>query len=245
MADVTERLQLEAIARDTERFAANGKLAAIVAHEVNTPLHTIKTSLYLSNKGDEAKRSSYLKLAEEEIDRVSHILRQLLDLYRSGSGTPLRIEVNELIERMLLLTGSNLAKQGITVERQFAPDLPPIWGHADQITQVLLNIILNAIDAMPSGGHLILRTAVTTDAGDERVELAIADNGIGMAPEVQARIFDPFFTTKPNGSGLGLVASKKIVADHGGRLTIDSVPEVGSTFTITLPVNQTYQEPQP
>jgi PAS domain S-box-containing protein len=145
IVDVTEQVQLEAMALENERFAANGKLAATVAHEVNTPLHTIKTSLYLAGKAGEEKRATYLVLAQEEIDRVSHILRQLLDLYRSTEGAVVEIDTNALIDRMLLLTGSTLAKQGIQVHNDLPPDLPVFWGHAEQITQVLLNLILNAV----------------------------------------------------------------------------------------------------
>lgn len=246
IADVTEQVQLEAMALDNERFAANGKLAATVAHEVNTPLHTIKTSLYLADRADTAQRSTYLKLAQEEIDRIGHILRQLLDLYRAGSGSLVEIDCNAQIERMLLLTGSTLARHGIQVQRQLPPDLPPLLGHTEQITQVLINLILNAVDAMPGGGQLAIRTGVTpancqeTPPGGQAGTLFIelSDTGIGMSAEVQARIFEPFFTTKPDGSGLGLAVSQKLIHQHGGSLTVQSTPGAGSTFLITLPLNR-------
>jgi two-component system NtrC family sensor kinase len=221
-----------------------------VAHEVNTPLHTIKTSLYLADRADEAQRSTYLTLAQEEIDRIGHILRQLLDLYRAGSGSPVEIDCNAQIERMLLLTGSTLARHGIHVQRDLQPDLPPLLGHTEQITQVLINLILNAVDAMPSGGELAIRTGVMpaacqdtppeSQAGTLFIELS--DTGIGMAAEVQARIFEPFFTTKPDGSGLGLAVSQKLIRQHGGSLTVQSTPEAGSTFLITLPLKREAEE---
>jgi PAS domain S-box-containing protein len=246
IADVTEQVQLEAMALDNERFAANGKLAATVAHEVNTPLHTIKTSLYLADRADEAQRSTYLKLAQEEIDRISHILRQLLDLYRAGSGSPVEIDCNAQIERMLLLTGSTLARHGIQVQRDLPPDLPPLLGHTEQITQVLINLILNAVDAMPNGGQLAIRTGVAPAASQEAppgsqpdtLFIELSDTGIGMSAEVQARIFEPFFTTKPDGSGLGLAVSQKLIRQHGGNLTVQSAPGAGSTFLMSLPLNR-------
>lgn len=240
VVDVTEQVQLEAMALANERFAANGKLAATVAHEVNTPLHTIKTSLYLAEKHDATQRARYLQLAREEIDRVNRILRQLLDLYRADGSSPAAIDCNALVDRMLVLTGSACAKNGIDVTCDLAPDLPAICGHANQVTQVLLNLILNAVDAMQSGGSLHIRTAA--EVAPPAVRIEIEDTGSGIAPDVQARIFEPFFTTKPEGSGLGLAISHKIVTQHGGRLSVASTPGTGSIFTMVLPLRRSNQE---
>ncbi|NJO07222.1 MAG: response regulator [Chloroflexaceae bacterium] len=235
--DISERVQLEAMAIENERFAANSVLSATVAHEVNTPLHTIKTCLYLADSNDTEQRAMYLKVAQDEIDRISHILRQLLDLYRPHEGAETQIDANALIERMLILTGNVFAQNGIRVEKQLQPELGQFLGRPDQITQVLLNIILNAVAAMPNSGELTLRTRNVNDPKTNAlfIEIEISDTGIGMTPEVQVRIFDPFFTTKPEGSGLGLAVCQRLVSQHRGSISVESVPGEGSTFRIRLP----------
>ncbi len=236
--DITERVQLEAMAIENERFAANSVLSATVAHEVNTPLHTIKTCLYLADSDEQEQRTTYLKLAQDEIDRISHILRQLLDLYRTHDGNDVPIDMNAMIERMLVLTSNVFAQAGIQVERNLSPHLPIFMGQPNQITQILLNILLNATAAMPAGGTLTLTTSTNDTAhGERQVQISIRDTGIGMSPEVQARIFEPFFTTKPEGSGLGLAVCSRLLQQHGGTIQVESSPGNGSTFTITFPLN--------
>jgi PAS domain S-box-containing protein len=231
VADVTDRLQMEAMAAESERFAAAGRLAAVVAHELNTPLLSIQSCLYMAAQTDDAaRRGDYLELARDEIMRVGGILRQMLDLYRPSVGEPVPIDPNALVERVLLLTGSVLAEHGVTLERRLGADTPPFWGRPDQVTQVLLNIILNAVDAMPGGGSLVVRTGALD--GGRAVQIDIADTGCGMPAEVQARVFEPFYTTKPHGSGLGLAICRKIVERHGGTLSLASRAGKGSTFTL-------------
>ncbi len=239
--DVTEKLQLEAQVIAQERFAANGWLAATVAHEVNSPLQAIENCLHLAGRARAQRRDTYLNLAREEIQRVGSILRQLLDLYRPESCTSAPVHINMLIERELLLLGSTLARQGIRVEHDLAADLPPLWGRADELAQVLLNLMANAIQAMPRGGRLQLRTFVQEPAnGTDQPHLVveITDTGVGIPPEVQERIFEPFFTTRSDGSGLGLSISTKIVTAHGGTLSCRSNPGVGSTFILSFAVPQ-------
>lgn len=238
--DITERAQLEAMAIDNERFAANSVLTATVAHEVNTPLHTIKTCLYLADSDDQDQRTTYLTLAQDEIDRISHILRQLLDLYRTHDGGDVPINANTLIERVLVLTSNVFAQAGIQVESALLPQLPTFMGQPNQMTQILLNILLNAIAAMPNGGTLQLATSTTNEAstGQTYVVITIADDGIGMTDEVRERIFEPFFTTKAEGSGLGLAVCKRLVEQHGGTISVASVLGEGSSFRIAFPVNR-------
>jgi PAS domain S-box-containing protein len=262
--DITERLQVESLAIQNEHFAAQGRLAATVAHEVNTPLQSIQNCLYLARKASEGQRDNYLTLACEEIGRISSILRQLLELkHPPENEDPTMVDVNQVIERVLLLTEGMLANHGIDVECRYAPDLPPTCGYPDRLTQVILNLVLNAMDAMPDGGKLWVNTA--SEAGDQcRTEMAhqqgtmtvpfasgwnlppprsaqsirieIIDTGYGIPGDMQARIFDPFFTMKQDGTGIGLAISRKIIVQHGGRITVHSVPGSGSTFTMVLPV---------
>jgi two-component system NtrC family sensor kinase len=229
--DVTERLQIEAQMIEQERFAANGRLAATIAHEVNTPLQAVESCLHLAERAEASRRAEYFQIAREEVIRVGRILQQLLEVFRPSQQACVPIDINALIGRVLLLIGSTLARQGIDVERELKPDLPVVWGHIDEITQVLLNLVVNASHAMPKGGTLCLRTC---DADGVLVE--VGDTGIGMSAELQSRIFEPFFTTKSNGTGLGLAISQKIVAQHGGHITVQSRLNAGSKFRVVLPV---------
>jgi hypothetical protein len=246
LADVTDHLQLEAQVLEQERFAASGRLAATVAHEVNTPLQAIESCLHLAGRVGDEQRGQYLRLARDELHRVSHILRQLLDLYRPSMSADAPVDLNALIERVLLLTSSSLARQGIDVQCELMSQPPTLYGRADGLTQMLLNLIFNALQAMPHGGTLALRTramqtepdqpADPSSAATMQLVLEIEDSGVGMTPEVQERIFDPFFTTKADGSGLGLAITQKIVSEHQGRILVRSTPNIGTIFTISFMV---------
>lgn len=247
MVDMTEHLQLEALAAQSEQFAASGRLAAIVAHEINTPLQAIRNLLFLAGQADDSRRGTYLQLVREEIDRITGIVRQLLDLYRPDNSTLAPLDINQLVERVLMLAGGILAQHHIGVERTLAPDLPLFWGRIDQLTQVLLNLVVNAVDAMPEGGRLSMRTGsrkadltATRDDQEEPPEeelfVEIIDTGIGMPPDMHQRVFEPFVTTKTHGSGLGLAISQKIIKQHRGKITVQSTPGQGSTFVVILPV---------
>ncbi len=238
--DVTERLQLEAQVIAQERFAANGWLAATVAHEVNSPLQAIESCLHMAGRTQGDQHTEYLQLARDEIRRVAHILHQLLNLYRPESSIDAVININRLIERELLLLGSTLAKQGISVEQDLGADLPDLWGRADELMQVLLNLIINAMHAMPHGGHLCIQTFLkhpddSLDLPDQRLVIMITDTGLGIPPDLQERIFEPFFTTKAKGSGLGLTISAKIIAAHRGQIYCHSTANSGTTFVLEFP----------
>ncbi len=240
VANVTERVQMEALVMQNERLAATGKLAATMAHEINTPLQSIRSCLYLAGKTADTQREKYLSLAREEIDRISGILRHLLDLHRPGSGTFVPIDLTELVERVLLLTSGTMAERSIELERDLSRELPPLYGRIDQLTQVLLNLTLNALESMAEGGTVRFVTrAVKGDNGrDTHLVLEITDSGHGMSIETQSHIFEPFFTTKPGGTGIGLAVSQKIIAQHKGVISVHSVPSVGSTFTITFELSE-------
>jgi two-component system, NtrC family, sensor kinase len=123
------------------------------------------------------------------------------------------------------------------VTRRLAPDLPPLRGRPDQLIQVLLNLTLNAMEAMPDGGELCLRTGEDDQSGAAALFVEISDSGVGIPAEIREQIFEPFFTTKPHGSGLGLAISHKIVAQHKGNIVIRSTPQVGTTFTMVFPLD--------
>lgn len=240
LVDVTERLQLEAIMRQNERLATSSRLAAIVAHEINTPLQSIQNYLYLLHSQGSEQSSEFLSLVSDEICRVSGLLRRLLDLHRPSDGSTELIDCNTLIERVLLLLSSTLASNGIRVELSLAPHLPRVSGQRDALTQVLLNLLMNAVDAMPYGGVLRLTTRFVGETANRSlascVQVIVEDTGPGIPADLQERIFDPFFTTKPHGSGLGLAVSRQIVEQHGGTLCVQSIPGNGAAFIVTLPV---------
>ncbi len=250
IADVTETVQLQARVLENERFAASGRLAASVAHEINTPLQGLQTALRMANVSSEKDRTYFLDHAREEIQRVGRIVNQLLDLYRTGVATYGVIHISTLIERILLLIGKRVREQKVIIEQNLT-DVPPIWGRTDELTQVLLNIIVNALDVMPDGGTLnisckqpnkhpsehIAQNSLTPTTHPHMVCIVIADTGTGICTDIQDHIFEPFFTTKENGTGLGLAISTQIVQQYGGTIQVHNNTSVGSTFCIHLPVH--------
>lgn len=258
VVDVTENLRVEALMIENERLSASRKLTEIVAHEVNTPLQTILTLLEEIAAAHDAEHQTSLTLAQDEIIRVGTILHQLKDTYRLPAQSPRPIALNELVERVLLLVSGKLAKLHIRAERDLAANLPPVSGHANELTQVLLNLVINAIEAMPHGGTLHLATRIpanvslavsgsqpTSEPGrhlpplvthHSLVSIEVTDTGGGIEPAVQTHIFEPFFTTREHGSGLGLFVSQKIIAQHHGTIEVYSQPGLGTTFTIYLPI---------
>jgi two-component system NtrC family sensor kinase len=145
------------------------------------------------------------------------------------------MDVNALIERLLLLINKRLKDQRVHAECDLAPDLPAVPGRSNEITQVLLNLMVNAIEAMPDGGRLQIQTRLIASEQHSLV-IRISDTGRGIAPHLQQRIFEPFITTREGGTGLGLTISSQIVAHHGGTITLESQMGVGSTFSVTLPL---------
>jgi two-component system NtrC family sensor kinase len=234
VADVTEHIRLQTLVLENERFAASGRLAASLAHEINTPLQALQSYLHLIQVAPETERSVFLTDAMQEMQRVGRIVHQLLDLYHPGNGEPEELDMNVMLERILLLLGKRMREQGVTVERHLADDLPPLSGHSDEVMHALLHVIVNALDAMPDGGVLGVHTAF--HALEASLYITITDEGCGIAPEFQARIFEPFVTTKEDRNGLGLAISAQLARQYGGAITVKSHPGVGSTFTIVLPL---------
>jgi len=232
-----EQLKVERRMLEIEKFAATGRLAATIAHEVNNPMEAIKNAIYLLAGSMPDTASPVYNILKSETERVARIVRQMLGLYRNTEQVK-PVNVNMIIEDTLLLLNRQLQRANIEVETDL-DILPDAVIAADQIRQVLSNLVINSKDAMPNGGKLIIRSRHFSNPDDLQgwVRILIADSGTGVPPEMIRSIFEPFVTTKgEKGTGLGLWIVKGIIQNHGGKLSLKSKPGKGTVFKIDLPV---------
>ncbi len=232
-AEELERSQAQLV--QSEKMAATGRLAASLAHEINNPLQAIHNSMHLSlHEGlSSDKRLEYLSMAQSEVQRLIEIVQRMLDFYRPSRGGVGPADINSIVDNVLALAHERLQHSNVRVHAHLAPDLSSAAVVPDQISQVFLNIIINAIEAMPSGGNLWLETLFSEDSGE--VLISFRDNGLGISQEQLANLFEPFFTTKPDGTGLGLAISYGIIERHGGTIEVSSQSGQGATFVVKLP----------
>jgi signal transduction histidine kinase len=226
------------------KLAAIGELAASVAHELNSPLTVILgNTQMLSRRLTDDSASAKLAAIEQETERASRIIRNLLDFSRKREPRREPVSINAVITRAVELVQHRLRGRNIDLTTGLDPRVPILSADNDQLTQVLLNLIGNAIDAMPEGGTITVATAIGPE-GD--VEFTVTDTGCGMTPEQASRIFEPFFTTKAEGkgTGLGLSISLGIVRSHGGCVTVESEAGKGTTMRARLPVATARQSTQ-
>jgi signal transduction histidine kinase len=233
--------QLEAERRliQAEKLAAVGEMAAGIAHELNNPLTTVAgfTELVLEDLHQNAESRPDLELVLREARRARDVVRRLLDFSRRSESERTRVDLNELMGDVLSLTNHLMHTSGIQLEVTLGKNLPWVSVDRNQMKQVFLNLFHNAIQAMPTGGQLFIRTAPRQSEGRKWVTASIKDTGAGIAPEHRERIFEPFFTTKSaqGGTGLGLSITYGIVSDHGGDITVESELGKGTCFTVWLP----------
>jgi PAS domain S-box-containing protein len=236
--DMTETKKLEQQIRNSEKLASVGKLAAGVAHEINNPLAGILNCLYNLRKGklSLARQEEYCASMEDGVRRVQKIVRQLLDFSQQHEPEFSLTDINQVVDRVLVLTNHLFIPNLIRLETLLGHTLPSLMVDRHMIEQVLMNLVLNAVQAMKSGGVLTIKTSVLE--GVCRVE--VSDTGSGIPPAVLPRIFDPFFTTKSEGegTGLGLSVSLGIVERHGGKILVESEVGKGTTFTLCLPLSR-------
>lgn len=236
------------------RLAAVGELSASVAHEINNPLYAARNSLFLAVRKLPANSDAleYVQLAQDELGRIARIISRMRDFYRPTRAELAPTDINQLLEETLALVQTHLRHGHVQVE--FLPDtqIPPVIMSADQIRQVMLNLILNACDAMSARGGTLTVQSVAVDGRlpqgappqpnmgvshfATKVLVIIRDTGVGITQEIIEQLFTPFFTTKPHGTGLGLAISGHIVTQHGGHIDVSSAPGQGSVFTVHLPI---------
>jgi two-component system, NtrC family, sensor kinase len=238
--DITERTDLETQLSQAEKLSSIGLLAAGVAHEVNTPLAVISSYAQMLQKqvaGDE-KQSKLLEKITQQTFRASEIVNNLLNFSRTSGTEFSQIDLNRVIHDTLALLEHQFKTAHVRAEAELTPNLPAVYGNAGKLQQVFLNLFLNARDAMPDGGTL----RIVTNNGSG-VYVSISDTGIGIAQDHIRRIYDPFFTTKAapvngqrRGTGLGLSVTYGIIQEHAGKISVESHPGEGTTFTLEFPM---------
>jgi len=234
---LAEKERLEEELRRTERLAALGRLVTGVAHELRNPLSVVRTTVQLMETDFQgvANIDEYVRIIKEQVDRQNRIIQELLDFGRPVKHLTQPVAVNALLEKVLTFTSSLLRQNNIALKLETEQNLPLIEADGERIKQVFVNLILNAVAAMPDGGTLTIQT-YRENAG---VCAAFSDTGGGIAAEDLPKIFDPFYTTKENGTGLGLSISHQIVKSHGGTIEVAGTGPQGTTFKVKLPAAQT------
>ncbi len=228
---------------EKDRLANLGDLAAILAHEMKNPMNSIIINLELLRStlteltsGVETPSSQrakkYLDVVEGEVKRLDKVLRGFLDFASPPQTTRIRFKVNPVIKLMVDFMAPEFKNKGATLQCELESELPAVHGSADQFKQALLNLMLNALQAMPEqNGH----TTVKTKTEGTHIVIEVSDNGTGIDPQIFSKIFDPYFTTKTKGSGLGLTVVKRFAKDHGGDVRVESKAGQGTVFAILLP----------
>ena len=236
-SDITERKRLQAQLRRTERVAELGTVASGMAHEIGTPMNVILgRAEYLMERTKEEPVRKGLQTIVSQVERITRVMNQLLAFARRRPVEHRALDLRQTIEDNLEIFQERLSQSNISVETSFADACPLVHADSDQMSQVLINLVMNAIHAMPGGG--VLKLSLAPDRG--MVRLTVADTGHGMPRDVIAKVFDPFFTTKEfgKGTGLGLTVVKGIIEEHSGTIEVESEPERGTTFTICLPIDK-------
>ncbi len=243
--DVTDRKRMEQQMIQSEKMAAIGELASGVAHEINNPLDGLLNCILRIKRDPQNERQTkeYLGLMEEALRRIESTVGQLLNFSRQRDLALTSVSLNEVVNEVVGLIAYSADEKGIQIEKHFQEELDLIRGDKHLLEQVVLNLALNAIAAMPDGGILTFKTGeIEFDAllGKAAVFVQVKDTGIGIPKPVQDRIFDPFYTTKitEKGTGLGLSVSNRIIRQHEGVIEFDSKIEQGSVFTVKLPIRR-------
>ncbi|MCA9920870.1 MAG: GAF domain-containing protein [Anaerolineales bacterium] len=234
--DITEQVLSKQMLIQSEKFAATGKMAAAVAHEIKNPLQSLLGCLSLAQEAvkDGRETGKYFDVARDSVKRISGTVTQMRELYRPAAVNKEPVDINVLLDRMLTLIEKRCEESGVEIIWKPVKESLPLMLVFDEIHQVFLNLALNALEAMPNGGELHVETAFVEEPAG--MQVVVADNGVGIAPDVLDHIFEPFYTTKSGGSGLGLATSFGIIKRHGGQIDVASKEGAGSAFTVWLPL---------
>jgi len=264
--DITDRKTAEEVLRESERklreqaqqleqqLIASGRLVSLgqvtasMAHEFNNPLGIIIGFVedILSNTKPEEPDYRSLQIINQEAYRCKKIVEDLLDYAKPRAAEMAPVAIGAVVDRTLELVDNYLYKQKVQPVKEVASDLPRVHADSQQLAQVLLNLYLNAIDAMPNGGQLTVGADFKEDGGAPEIIISVADTGLGIDPSALDKIFQPFYTAKKRrGLGLGLPICDRIVRSHGGNRTVQSQPGIGTIFEIRLPAARVEQWPPP
>lgn len=237
LKDLSEIRLLEGRSRQNEKLAAIGNLASGIAHEIRNPLSSIKGYVTffgsLFDKGSENQKAAVFMA--EEVDRVNRVISELLEFAGPSDLKFKTIKASDIIDHSIRIIEHEARSSGVDIVKEINPELPDIHADLDRLTQVMLNLYINAIQAMENGGGEL---RVKMKALDNSILIEISDTGKGIPDETRNNIFNPYFTTKKNGTGLGLAIVHKIIENHGGSIQVETRENAGATFTIILPVKE-------
>jgi PAS domain S-box-containing protein len=238
--DITQRLEMEQKIRESERMAYIGQITTSLSHEIRNPLSAVKMNLQILQnhprlKGNDARR---IDISVREVMRLERILNQLLDYAKPLHMESGPVDINRLVVSCEELLHMKLKEEKIRVITELDPKVPVIRADEERLSQALINLMLNAIEASPVKSRIWLKTRYLPNKGNPCTMIMVEDEGEGISGKNRKEIFKPFFTTKSKGTGLGLAIIKKIVEAHGGKVDVGSVPSGGASFTIMLPAGQ-------
>jgi signal transduction histidine kinase len=246
--EAESRRHLQQALQQADKLITIGQLSAGLAHEIGSPLQVLRgrARTLLTRAHDAAEVQRNAEILVTQTDRITRIVEQLLRFTRRRAAAPSRNDVRPAIGNVVELMQHEAQRRGVSLLLQTPKPLPPMWVDTDELQQIVLNLIANALAATPRGGQVTVRvedSRVVPRTGSDALpalRLVVADTGRGIAPEMRERVFDPFFTTRAaeGGTGLGLAVVKALVTDHGGTITVDSTPGVGSEFVVVLPVHK-------
>lgn len=219
-----------------DRLSAVGQLSAGLAHEIRNPLASIEGAVDVLEKdqGSGDRKAEFLSIIKKECRRLNGLLSNLLDFARPRQPRIKVMHVRKVIDSVVSLAAHTGERKGVSIQVRVPEDLPTIKGDIEQLQQVILNLTLNAIQAMPEGGNITL----AAEQANEQFAIRVVDEGSGVEEEDVDRIFDPFYTTKPAGTGLGLAVAHQIIRQHGGVIKAERNPEKGMTFSVLLPLDR-------
>jgi signal transduction histidine kinase len=209
-------------------------MLAGVAHEVRNPLAAIRSTVQVYQRLPPARDPSMLDPILQNVDRLNALVSRLLFFVRTGHDERRPIDLNAIVQETLSLLRAQAESQGVLIQAELTPELPLLFGSAQALQQVVLNLATNALQAMLEGGKLLCRTRRSEALS--RIELWVADTGPGIAAEELPHLFEPFHTTRPEGTGLGLALCREIVQQHGGQIELDHLSGWGAVFRVTLPI---------